>query len=139
MEWQPACLVSAMRRQILSSLLAVVLLTSGCFGQPQPSSAGPIEEQIRGIPPDSPVEIHLLDGSKLRGWITQVSDVGFVLIREQENRLEKNEIRFQQVQVLKRVKSVKPSHTTRNIVAGVAIGVVVVVGGLLAAFLGGVR
>jgi len=116
-----------------------VLLTAACFGQPQRSSAGTIEEQIRGIPPDSPVEIHLLDGSKLRGWITDVSDVGFVLTREQKNRLEKNEVRFQQVQVVKRVKSVEPSHRTRNIVVGVAIGVVVVVGGLFAAFLGGVR
>jgi len=61
------------------------------------------------------------------------------LTREQKNRLEKNEVRFQQVQVVKRVKSVEPSHRTRNIVVGVAIGVVVVVGGLFAAFLGGVR
>ena len=98
-----------------------------------------IEQQIRGIPPRSAVELRLLDGTKLRGWITDVSDVGFVLNREQKNRLEKHEIRFQQVQVLKQVKSVKPSHTTRNIVIGVAVGVVVVFVGLFAAFLGGVR
>ncbi len=139
MEWPPTCFILSVRSQILSSLLALVLLTEGCFGQPKPSTAPTIEEQIRGIPPDSPVEIHLLDGSKLRGWITGVSDVGFVLTREQKHRLEKNDIRFQQVRVLKRVNSVKPSHTTRNIVIGVAIGIAVAVGGLYLAYYGGVK
>jgi hypothetical protein len=47
------------------------------FGQIKASSAGSIAEQISGIPPDSPVEIRLLDDSNVRGWISDISDTGF--------------------------------------------------------------
>lgn len=126
-------------RQILSLLLTVALAGEACFGQTKASSAGSIEEQIRSIPPNSPVAVRLDDGSKLRGWISDVSDTGFVLTQERKSQLEKRQIQFQQARSVKRINSVKPSHTTRNILIGVGIGVVVVVGGLFAAFSGGVR
>lgn len=124
----PRAQSTAMTRQILSLLLAFALVSGTCFGQTKAPSPGSIEEQIRSIPPDSPVQIRLLDGSKLRGWISDVSDAGFVLTQEHKSRLEKSQIPFQQVQAVKRVKSVKPSHTTRNILIGVGIGIVVVAG-----------
>lgn len=117
----------------ISLVLAVVLVNGDCFGTTEASSAGSIEAQIRSIPPDSPVEIRLADGSRLRGWISEISDVGFVLTQESKNQLVKRQIEFQQMQAVKRVKSVKPSHTTRNILIGVGIGIAVVAGVLAAA------
>ena len=129
-----ACVLSlsCVGRRILSLLLAAAVANGACFGKTKASPAGTIEEQIRSIPPGNPVEIRLVDGSKLRGWIGDISDAGFVLTQEHKNQLEKREIPFQQAQAVKRVKSVKPSHTTRNVLIGVGIGVVVVAGVLAA-------
>ena len=89
-----------------------------------------VEAQFRDIPLNSPVELRLADGSKLRGWVSDVSDAGFVLTQEQKGQLSKRQIQFQHVQAVKPVKSVKPSHATRNILIGVGI---VIVAGILAA------
>lgn len=72
------------------------------------------------------MEVSFLSGSKLRGWISEVSDSGFVLSHEKRRRLEKSNVAFDQVRAVKQVKSVKSSHTTRNILIGVAIGLVAV-------------
>jgi hypothetical protein len=126
-----------MLKQAISCFLVVTLANSFCLAQTRPAGLVTVAERIRSIPPDSPVELRLVDGSKLRGWIGEVSDTGFVLTRQMKNGLEKNDIRFQQTQTVKQVKSVKPAHTTRNILIGVGIGVVVIGGLLLAAVASG--
>jgi len=122
MGWPFACSGHVMR-QILALLLAVTLGNWSCFGQSPPVPSRSIEEQIRAIPPASPVELRLADGSKLRGWVSDVSATGFVLTQERKSQLEKKQITFQQTQSVKVVKSVNPSHRTRNILIGVAVGV----------------
>jgi len=52
-------------RQILALLLAVMLGNWSCFGQSPPVPPRSIEEQIRAIPPASPVELRLADGSNI--------------------------------------------------------------------------
>ena len=61
---------------------------------------------------DKPVEVRFLDGSKLRGWLGEVSDSGFSLSHENKGHL--------------RVRSVKQGHTARNILIGVGIAVVAI-------------
>lgn len=117
---------------LISFVLAVALVNGNCFGQSPAAPARSVEEQIRAIPPNSPVELRLVDGSKLRGWVSDVSDTGFVLTQERKSRLEKRQIAFQQAQSVKLVKSVKPSHTTRNILIGIGVGVAVVAGIIIA-------
>jgi hypothetical protein len=81
-----------------------------------------VEQQIRSVPAGAPVELRLKDGSKFRGWVGDVTESGFVLTHERKNRLERKPIAFEEVRTLKLVKSVRHSHTARNILIGVGIG-----------------
>ena len=63
---------------------------------------------MRTVGPDSSVEVKFLDGAKLRGWISEVSDSGFSLSHEKKGQLEKSRVSFDQVRAVKQVKSVKP-------------------------------
>lgn len=105
-----------MRKQFLSIALSFALIIIPCCGQS-------VETQLRAFSPDTPIELRLTDGSKLRGWISELSSTGFTLTQERKNRLEKRQIEFKQAQSVKQVKSVRPSHTTRNILIGVGIGI----------------
>ena len=115
-------------RQTLALLLTVALAADLCGAQQKIS----VRDQIHSFAPNSPVEIRFHDGSKLRGWISEVSDSGFVLKHEVKRQLQDSQFPFDTVRSVKAVKSVHPSHTTRNILIGVGIAVVVI-GGLLAA------
>jgi hypothetical protein len=113
------------------------LLSGNCLGWTQPSSLPSPREQMRTIGLDSPVEVRFLDGSKLRGWLGEVSDSGFSLSHENKGHLEKSRVGFDLVRSVKQVKSVKPGHTARNIpigvgIAAVAIGTVAGIGVMLA-------
>ena len=115
-------------RRALALLLAVRLAAGFCAGEEKIS----VQDQIHGIAPNSPVEVRFRDGSKLRGWISEVSDSGFTLKHEIKQQLQDSRFPFDSVRSAEAVQSVHPSHTTRNILIGVGIAVAVI-GGLLAA------
>jgi hypothetical protein len=85
-----------------------------------------VEEKIRAMPPNSPVELRLNDGAKLRGWVVECSAQNFVLNHEDHRQLQRSEYRFDSVRSVKPIKSVHPSHTGRNILIGVGIAVAVI-------------
>jgi len=117
-------------------ILAVVLsafLIGNCLGQSPSSNRPSPREQVRALDTNSPVEVRFMDGAKLRGWIGEVSDTGFVLSHEVKRQLTKSQVAFNQVRAVKQVHSVKPSHTVRNVLIGVgvalaAIGIIFGVG-----------
>ena len=110
-----------MIKRLFSLFLVTALMSGACFGQSKSPPSGSIQERIRAFPPQSPIEIRLLDGSKLRGWIGEISATEFVLTQERDRLLEKRSIPFQQVRAAKQVGSVKPSHIARNILIVVGI------------------
>jgi len=118
-----------MTRQLLALALIEILAIS-CVGQAQPMQRASPREQARAIAANSAVEVKFADGAQRRGWISEVSDTGFVLSAEKKGVMEKSPITFVQVKAIKQVKSVKPSHITRNVLIGVgiAVGALVVLG-----------
>ncbi|MBI3665888.1 MAG: hypothetical protein HY236_06630 [Acidobacteria bacterium] len=115
----------SMTTQILAVVLTA-LLSGNCFGRTQSSNRPSPKEQVRAIDTRSPVEVRFIDGSKLRGWIGEVSDTGFVLSHEKKRQLTNSQVAFNQIKAVKQVKSVKPSHTARNVLIGVGITVVAI-------------
>jgi len=113
-----------MKKPILTLMLCALVVRA--------TEPVPIPDQVRAIAANTPVEVRFQDGAKLRGWVGEVSDSGFVLSHEAKQQLERKDVGFREVRSVKVVKSVHPSHTTRNVLIGVAIGVVVI-GGTLAA------
>ena len=114
----------SMTIQVLAVSLAL-LLSVNCLGDDQISNRA--LEQVRRLDTHSPVEVRFVDGSRLRGWIGEISDTGFALSREEKNHMLTNSrVAFNQVRDVKQVGSVKPSHTVRNVLIGVGITVVTV-------------
>ena len=109
-------------KRSLVLLLTVSLAAGLCSGREETS----VREQMHAIARDSPVEVRFHDGSKLRGWISEVSDSGFVLNHEIKHKLQLSQFTFDSVRSVRTVKSVNPSHTARNILIGVGITVVVI-------------
>jgi hypothetical protein len=122
-----------MTRQILVWLLTALLSLSG-FGQGQPSNrTSSPKDQATAIATNSPVEVRFANGSTQRGWISEVSDTGFVLSHEKHHQMEKSPVTFVEIQTVKQIKEVKPRHTTRNILIGVGIlwGVLTIIGAIV--------
>jgi len=90
-------------------------LSLNCFGQTSP------KQQASAIASNSPVEVKFVDGIKQQGWISEVTDNGFVLTHEKKRLMEKTQVIFAQVTAVKQIKEVKPTHKTRNIFIGVGI------------------
>jgi hypothetical protein len=111
-----------MTTQLLAVLLAA-LLSGNCFGRTQTSNRPSPEEQVRALDTHTPVEVRFVDGSKLRGWIGEVSPTGFLLSHETNHQLTNSQVAFDQVRAVKQVGNVKPSHTIRNVLIGVGITV----------------
>ena len=111
-----------MTRQILALVLST-LLGGNCFGKGQTSSRPSPKEQAQAIAANSPVAVTFLDDSKQQGWISKVSDAGFVLSHEKKRQMEKSQISFAQVQAVKLVKDLH-SHKQRNILIGLGVGIV---------------
>lgn len=108
------------------AILLSVMLAGASFGQTRlPKGASP-QEQTRAIDPGSPVEVRFLDRSKLRGWISEVSESGFALSHEKMKHLEKSQIAFSQVKSVRQIKNVMPRHTVRNILIGFGIGMMAI-------------
>jgi hypothetical protein len=104
-----------MRRHIVAVLL-MGILSGACYGHTTPI------EQAGAIPANSAVEVRFVEGAPRRGLISDVSDTGFVLSQEVNHQVTKSPITFVQVKSVKQIASVKPSHTTRNILIIVGIG-----------------
>jgi len=106
-------------RQILSLVLAI-----GLLGQMSPAAfaAENVTSQITGMPLGTNIEVHLTNKQKVRGAKGTVSASGFMLV---DARTGERQIAFSDVASVKQVSG--KSHTTRNILIGVGIGVVAVV------------
>ncbi|MFN7934264.1 MAG: hypothetical protein U0R19_13120 [Bryobacteraceae bacterium] len=90
---------------------------------PQGATATQIspKEQAVTISRGNAVEVRFLDGSKLRGWIGEVSDTGFVLTTEKAGV---QQIRFDQ---LKSLRDMKKTTFGRSLGRGYLIAIIVVV------------
>ena len=110
-----------MRSRIAALFLAAALAGNG-GSQAGPSGHRSVEEQVRAVQAGQPVEVRMVDGSRLRGWIGEVSQAGFVLRREgRQQRLTSSLVTFAQVRSVKQVQSVNSTHTLRNILIGVGL------------------
>ena len=87
-----------MRRGV-ALLLALGLATGLCNSQE--GSLVPVREQIRTVAPDTPVEVRFHDGSKIRGWIAEVSDSGFVLNHEVKRKLQRSQFTLDSVRAVR--------------------------------------
>ena len=112
-----------MKKQILAMALAA-LMGGDCLGRTPPSGSPTPKEYVHMIAAGSPVEVRFADGAKLRGWISEVSDTGFELRYEKRKQLRRAQIGFDQVKAVKQIESVKTSHTARNVLIGLGVGVV---------------
>ena len=111
-----------MFRQMLA-LALVSLVSSSSFGRQLPSVS--VQEQVRLIGQGAAVEVRMRDGSKLRGWIGEVSATGFELEARGHRLLP---MTFDQVQAVKRVSSVRPSHTKFIVLSVVGVCGLVLLG-----------
>jgi hypothetical protein len=105
-------------RQILSLVLAFGMLTN--LGPAL--AAETVTSQINGLALGTNIEVHLTNKQKVRGARGAVSSSGFMLV---DARTGERQIAFSDVASVKQVSG--KSHTTRNILIGVGIGVVAVV------------
>ena len=113
-------------RQITSILLATVLTALPSLARSQASSSSSIEEKIRAIQPNSPVEVRLHNGTKLRGTIGEVSDTGYVLTHESSGQLVKQSLTYQETRSVKNVDSVKSRNASKHIYTAIAVGMIAV-------------
>jgi hypothetical protein len=88
----------------------VMHLVSAAFGEDTVAS------QITAMPAGAKIELLLKNKQTMRGTRGPVSDAGFTLV---DTRKAEHQIAFDDVISVKQLKS----HTTRNILIGVGIGV----------------
>ena len=75
-------------------------------------------EQIAAIPAGAKIQVHLNNKEEMRGTKGAVSNTGFTLV---DTGKAKHQVAFDEVASVKQL--VKTSHTTRNVLIGVGIGV----------------
>ena len=106
-------------RHTLSLLLAMLMLAH--LG-PASFAAENIRTQIVAAPLGAPIELRLKNKQRLRGARGEVSDSGFILV---DSRGEGRQVAFDDIAFAKHFT--KKSHTKRNILIAVGIGVGVTV------------
>jgi hypothetical protein len=99
----------------IAAMACVVLLAR--LASAAPDTAG-TRAEITAMPLGTNIEVRLKDRQKLRGARGAVSESGFTLV---DARSGDRQIMFDDVASIKQVKT--KSHTGRNILIGVAIGV----------------
>jgi|HubBroStandDraft_6_1064221.scaffolds.fasta_scaffold327724_2 hypothetical protein len=109
-------------RQFLSVILALTVLAR--FVE---ADTPAIAAQINAIPQGARIELRLKTNDKLRGERGRLSDAGFTLVSGGTDR----QVAFDDVASVKLYKS----HTTRNVLIIVGIGVVATVGIIAAVIL----
>ena len=102
-------------RKILAFLLAFGMLIHSVPGV---SAAENVTSQITAMPLGSNVELHLKNKQKVRGAKGALSNSGFLLVNASAGD---RQIAFDDIASVKQVSG--KSHTTRNVLIGVAIGV----------------
>ena len=105
-----------------SAIVCVVTLTRVVLASPDTAS---IRTQIVGMPVGTNIELRLKDKQKLRGARGAASDSSFTLI---DARSGERQVAFDDVASVKQFKT--KSHTGRNILIGIGIGVAAVAAGL---------
>jgi hypothetical protein len=97
-------------RQPVSLFLTLLMVLPAAFGQQS------ITSQITAMPTGTKIELRLNDGKTMRGARGPLSDAGFTLVTSNAGA---RQIAFNDVASVKQLKS----HTTRNVLIGVGIGV----------------
>ncbi len=113
------------RRKLIrpfSTIVCILMLTRVVLAAPDTAS---IRTQIVGMPAGTSIELRLKDKQKLRGARGAASDSSFTLV---DPRSGERQIAFDEVASVKQFKT--KSHTGRNILIGVGIGVAAVAAGL---------
>jgi hypothetical protein len=97
--------------------LALALLTAVHF---VPSAFGEdsVTSQITAMPTGAKIELHLKNKQTIRGARGALSNAGFTLV---DTRKGEHQIAFDDVASVKQLTA--KSHTTRNVLIGVGIGV----------------
>ena len=98
-------------RQLLSILLVVILCATSTYAANPPGSSASIpaqvaqkptlQEKVLDIPPGSRLQVRLKNNEKLRGWLGEVSNEGFVLQYARGNQIEERIIGFDEVKSIK--------------------------------------
>jgi len=101
-------------RQTLSVFLALLMVARLAPAAPDTAS---ITAQITSIPFGAPIELRLTDKQKLRGTRGALSNTGFAFA---EAHGGERQIAFADVASVKQTTT--KSHTTRNVLIGVGIG-----------------
>jgi hypothetical protein len=105
---------SRMRKALVVALSVIIAmhLVPTAFG------ADAVASQIARLPPGTRIEVRLKDKQKMRGAIGPASATGFTLVDASKSE---HQIAFDDVASLRQVSA--KSHTKRNVLIGVAIGV----------------
>jgi len=125
-------------RNLVSVLLTWVLWTNAISGAPRSFAASPesqlpanhkptLKEQLLEIPAGSIVEVRLKSKEKLRGQLGEVTNDSFTIKHAKGEKIEDRTVTFEEVKSVKPVGQAKARNTVLTILAGVAIGVVVLI------------
>lgn len=101
---------------------------------PAVSGAEAVASQITAMPQGTKIEVHLKNKQIFSGTRGPVSETGFTLV---DSRAGEHELTFVDVVSVKRINT--QSHVKRNVLIGVGIGAVVVVGVIAAVVLQGAK
>lgn len=105
---------------MLRHATALLLIGSLLLPLPPASAQASVKEQAVTISRGNAVEVRLLDGSKLRGWMGVVTDSGFEL---EARKGGKQQIAFGQV---KSLRDMKKKSFGRSLGTGYLIGLIVI-------------
>jgi hypothetical protein len=107
-----------MRPTLAFSLMCLIITQSvpAVYAEPDVAS------QIRALPSGAHIEVKLKTKEKIHGTRGPIADAGFTLLDEKSGE---RQIPFDQVAYVKQIGPHK-SHTTRNVLIVVAVGVAVV-------------
>jgi len=94
-------------------------------GQAQSQSKPTVKERILEVPPGTMIEVRLLDKTKIKGRLGEITDQNFTLQTAQGNKIATQQIAFADLKSFKQVGG-KGGHGW-YILAGVGITVTVIV------------
>jgi len=88
--------------------------------QEQTQGKPTLKERILEVPPGTMIDVRLLNKTKLRGKLGEITDEGFSLQTAQGNKIEKQQIAFTDVKSIKTHQG-KGGHAVWYVLAGVGI------------------
>jgi hypothetical protein len=113
-------------------VFAVLLIAALAVAQPSEKGALP-RHQLQVIrlsqPPDRPIEVQPASGKRLRGWLQEATESGFVMKAALKSGDETRTYRFEDVKSVRSVDSVKlPMSKKKWVLLGVAVFFGLVIG-----------